>query len=111
MAKFAFVQWLLEWLFDSRGWKFEWNKGNETKSKVKHGVACEEAEEVFRCRKAIPLGVQISPKATETRYAVIGITKNGRQLFVSFTLKQGIVRVISARPMSRKERKLYEEVC
>lgn len=111
MAKFAFVQWLLEWLFDSRSFIFEWDNGNETKSKTKHEVTCDEAEEVFRNRNNVPLGIQISPRVSEARYGIIGLTKKGRPLFVSFTLRAGTVRVISTRPMSRKERRLYDQVC
>ncbi len=110
MARFEFVQWLLEWLFDSRSFVFVWDKGNEAKNKTKHAVTCKEAEEIFRNRKAVPLGVQIFPKSSEARYGVIGVTKKGRLLFVAFSLRMDAVRIISARPMSRKERRLYEQI-
>jgi len=111
MAKFEFAQWLLEWLFDSRSFLFEWDKGNETKNKTKHEVTCDEAEEVFRSQNSAPLGIQISPKTSEARYGIIGLTKKDRALFVSFTVRAGTVRVISTRPMSSKERRLYDQVC
>ena len=46
----------------------------------------------------------------EQRYVALGTTNEGRRLFVSFTIRRNRVRVISARPMSRKERAVYEEV-
>ena len=46
----------------------------------------------------------------EQRYVALGVTNEGRQLFVSFTVHRNRVRVISARPMSRKERAIYEKI-
>ena len=46
----------------------------------------------------------------EQRYVALGTTSEGRRLFVSFTIRRNRVRVISARPMSRKERAVYEKV-
>jgi uncharacterized DUF497 family protein len=43
----------------------------------------------------------------EPRYYVLGQSNNKRRLFVSFTVRNDKIRVISARPMSRKERKIY----
>jgi uncharacterized DUF497 family protein len=45
----------------------------------------------------------------EMRYAALGKTYGSRLLAVVFTIRSKRIRVISARPMSRKERKLYEE--
>ena len=44
----------------------------------------------------------------EKRYYVLGQTDNGRLLFIAFTMRGKRVRIISARDMSRKERKVYE---
>jgi uncharacterized DUF497 family protein len=43
----------------------------------------------------------------EPRYLVLGRTAADRRLAVIFTVRRDLVRVISARPMSRKERTLY----
>lgn len=39
----------------------------------------------------------------------MGETDGQRRLFVSFTMRDNLVRVISSRPMHRKEREFYEE--
>lgn len=44
----------------------------------------------------------------EERYYSLGQTNAGRRLFVVFTLRGTLIRVISARDMSRRERKVYE---
>ena len=46
---------------------------------------------------------------TESRFVAYGHTHTGRKLFISFTLREHFIRVISARDMSRKERNWYEE--
>ncbi|PJE67058.1 hypothetical protein COU93_00860, partial [Candidatus Shapirobacteria bacterium CG10_big_fil_rev_8_21_14_0_10_36_6] len=39
----------------------------------------------------------------------LGVTENNRKLSVFFTIRDKQIRVISARDMSKKEKKLYEE--
>ena len=56
------------------------------------------------------LGEQISPKSSEPRFALLGTNPMGRYLFVCFTIRGNGVRVISARDMNQKERKLYGEL-
>ena len=67
-----------------------------------------EVEEVFLAGQAAPLGVQISPEAPEERLGIVGATAGGRILHVVFTLREGKVRPISARPAHKKERGIYE---
>jgi uncharacterized DUF497 family protein len=57
------------------------------------------------------LGEQTNPETDEPRFGILGVTKSGRHLFVCFTLRALGIRIISARNMNRKERKLYEELC
>lgn len=45
----------------------------------------------------------------EDRMIGIGQTFEGKILFVVFTLRQSRIRVISARMVHKKERKVYEE--
>ncbi|MBI2641643.1 BrnT family toxin [Candidatus Roizmanbacteria bacterium] len=88
--------------------EFEWNKGNIGKNLKKHSVTDKEAEEVFECaRKFIFKDEKHS--LGERRYMIWGITRRGRKLTVFFTLREEKVRIISARDMSRKERREYEE--
>jgi hypothetical protein len=44
---------------------------------------------------------------SEHRYYVLGQTDAGRGLFIVFTLRGSLIRVISARDMSKKERSIY----
>jgi uncharacterized protein len=87
---------------------FEWNSGNEQKSLDKHAVTCSEAEQVFL---NAPLKVIFDAlhSKSEPRFHAFGQTDVGRLLTVTFTVRAHLVRVISARPMSRKERKFYEK--
>jgi hypothetical protein len=45
----------------------------------------------------------------EVRHILIGRTKNGRLLFVAFTIRVDKIRIISARDLKKKEKKLYEK--
>ena len=86
---------------------FAWDNGNSRKNERKHGVTDREAEEIFFNK---PLIVTRSSKGgPELRYAALGKTYGSRLLTVVFTVRARKIRVVSARPMSRNERKLYEE--
>jgi uncharacterized DUF497 family protein len=112
MAKFRFIEWLVEWLFSQEVFCFVWDSGNRSKSFEKHRVSIDEIEEVFEMSDALrALGEQVSPAADEPRFGVLGITKSGRHVFVCFTVRAAGIRVISARDMNNKERILYAELC
>lgn len=88
--------------------KFEWNKGNKNKNFFSHQVTDEECEEVFfDYHKKIARDVIHSQK--EKRYILVGQTKKSRLLLVVFTIRNDKIRVISARDLNKKERKLYEK--
>ncbi len=110
MAQWEFVEWLLFWILETSHFEFEWDRGNQTKSESKHGIATSEVEAVFRSGRALPLGIQVSPVSSEQRLGIVGPSITGRLLQVAFTLRDGRVRVISARPAHWKERKSYEEI-
>ena len=107
MAKFKFAQGLWDWLFALPEFSFEWDEGNAAKTFQKHGVTCEEAEQVFMGRRFIPLGEQIQPAYPEPKFGVLGETFQGRLLFLAFTIRHQSIRVISVRPMNQKERNFY----
>lgn len=88
--------------------QFEWDKGNIDKGFKKHGVKNEEAEEIFFDGGSLFLE-DIKHSKEEKRYQILGKTENRRLLNVIFTIRGGKARIISARPMNRKERRLYEE--
>ena len=87
---------------------FEWDEGNIDKNLKKHGVTVEEAEDVFYSKPSVLLEDE-KHSGLERRYLVLGKSENGKFLSVTFTLRKGKVRIISSRPMSRKERRLYAE--
>jgi len=109
MAQWEFIEWLLFWILETTHFEFEWDVGNSTKNAAKHGVPSGEVEAVFKSGAAVPLGIQISPKVNEQRLGIVGPGLRGRLLQIAFVLREGRVRVISARPAHRKERKKYEE--
>lgn len=110
MAQWKFIEWLFIWLLETTHFEFEWDHGNMSKNASKHGIPVAETEEVFKSGLALPLGVQIHPVVDEQRLGIVGPTFTGRMLQVVFVLREGRVRVISARPAHRKERKHYEEI-
>jgi len=86
---------------------FDWDSGNITKNASKHNVTCREAEEIFFHQ---PLIVAPDPdhSQAEPRFRVLGRTDSDRLLHLNFTLRASKLRIISARPMNRKERSIYE---
>jgi len=87
---------------------FQWDEGNAEKNLVSHGVTQAEAEQVF-FNVPLLLAPDREHSQTEDRYYALGVTNQGRALFVVFTVREELVRVISARDMSRRERRAYEQ--
>ena len=86
---------------------FEWDEGNATKSWKRHRVGRSECEEVFFLEPLVVEDEAHSQK--ESRFYALGKTSAGRPLFVVFTVRGDWIRVISARPMSQRERRVYEQ--
>jgi uncharacterized DUF497 family protein len=86
---------------------FEWDEDNLTKNWEKHQVSALECEQVFFNRPLIALPDEWHSES-EPRFYVLGQTDAGRRLFIVFTARSNLIRVISDRDMSRKERKIYE---
>lgn len=87
---------------------FDWDEGNRDKNWIRHRVSNGECEEVFFNQPLLILP-DVRHSQTELRYYALGQTNSGRNLFVVFTLRDSLIRVISARDMSRKEREIYEQ--
>lgn len=85
---------------------FQWDEGNEGKNWEKHGVDDAESEQIFFND---PLVASPDPAHSqgEPRYFALGRTDAGRHLFVAFTIRRDLIRVISARDMTRKETRSY----
>jgi uncharacterized DUF497 family protein len=86
---------------------FEWDEHNSEKNWLRHYVSPSECEEIFFNR---PLIVADDEKHSEreNRFYALGHTDSGRMLFIVFTVRHDMIRVISARDMNRKERRIYE---
>ncbi len=89
---------------------FDWDAGNARKSSEKHDVSQAEAEEVFFNSRLLVVKDQ-RHSGQEERFHALGTTDADRHLHITFTLRNNgrLVRVISARDMSRKEREVYGE--
>jgi uncharacterized DUF497 family protein len=88
---------------------FEWDSGNWDKNWHNHQVRQFEAEQVLLNRPLVFASDMKHSKA-EARYFTLGRTDSGRHLAIVFTTRGRRVRVISARPMSRAERRVYGKV-
>jgi uncharacterized protein len=86
---------------------FEWDWGNQNKSLIKHRVTNKEAEEVFG-NKPISIFKDLGHSKYEERFVAYGITDSGKKLTIVFTVRGSLIRVISARYQSKRERSIYE---
>lgn len=87
---------------------FEWDEGNSEKNWIRHRVSNNECEEVFFNRPILVAENRIHSE-TENRFYLLGQTDTKRKLFISFTIRGKKIRVISARDMSKRERKVFYE--
>jgi uncharacterized DUF497 family protein len=88
--------------------RFEWNVGKAENNLVKHGVSFDEATTVF----GDPIAKTYDDPdhgMTEQRFLTFGMSILQRFLVVSHTDRSGALRIISARPMTRRERQIYED--
>lgn len=67
-----------------------------------------ECEDVFF---NLPLIIAADAKhsADEKRFFALGRTENNRWLFIAFAVRENLIRVISARDMTKSERRKYAE--
>ena len=87
---------------------FDWDKNKATSNLSKHSVSFDEAKTVFDD----PLFVDFfdpDHSNDEHRYLIIRQSHQGRILIVSYNERRNVIRLISARVATRRERKAYEE--
>ncbi len=87
---------------------FQWDEGNSDKNWIRHQVTRFECEELFFNQPLI-ISEDSKHSKLESRFYSLGRTDSNRFLFISFTIREKLIRVISARDMTTKERKKYEE--
>jgi uncharacterized DUF497 family protein len=85
---------------------FDWDEANLHKNWERHGVTPEEAEDVFFHEPLVVRG-DVRHSIGEKRYYALGQTSAGRRLFVAFTIRGDLIRVISVRDMNHNEGKIY----
>jgi hypothetical protein len=86
---------------------FDWDEGNLFKNGEKHRVSASECEQVFFNRPLVT-SPDAEHSSEEVRYYALGQSDSGRHLFVVFAVRNNLFRIVSARDMSRKERKVYQ---
>jgi uncharacterized DUF497 family protein len=86
--------------------EFDWNRGNKDKNWQRHRVDFRECEEIF-FNQPLKTFYDIRHSQKENRFIALGVTNKNRKLYVVFTMRNKKIRVISARDMSRKERRIY----
>ncbi len=85
---------------------FDWDDGNVDKNWEKHKIRAFECEQVFFNRPVV-VSDDERHSQDERRYYALGKTDTDRMLFLVLTMRKDLIRVISARPMSRREREVY----
>ena len=87
---------------------FEWDPRKAEANIKKHGVSFAEASTVF----CDPLSVTVPDpdhSRQEERFQILGMSKTNKLLVVAHTDRGENIRIISARPATRKERHAYEK--
>ena len=87
---------------------FEWDDEKATENLTKHGISFSEASTVF----ADPLSRTIPDpwhSAAEERFVVLGQSGLQHTLVVVHTYRDNVIRLISARMATPRERRDYEQ--
>lgn len=86
--------------------RFEWDPAKAARNARKHGVSFDEARECFED----PLALVLDEPRHPERLILIGQARSARLIFTIFAERSaGLIRIISARKATRRERRHYEE--
>ena len=88
---------------------FEWDEKKARSNTEKHGVLFEDAATIFADALSLTIPDPRHSQA-EDRFVTIGHSNRGKLLVVVHTDRGNKIRIIIARPASRRERRSYEEV-
>jgi uncharacterized DUF497 family protein len=83
---------------------YEWDPNKAKANYKKHGVKFADAAGVFEDENAITIEDE-----KEDRFITIGMDFLSRLLVVVYTFRDIVIRIISARKATARERKMYEE--
>ena len=87
---------------------FEWDETKNESNVEKHGVDFKEAATIFADSFSYTFD-DPAHSDEEPRFLTFGLTSTGKLLLVSHTDREDNIRIISARELTKKERKFYEE--
>lgn len=87
---------------------FQWDEGNIEKNWIKHNVLHIECEQVF-LNSPLIIADDVKHSQKEKRWFALGRTESDRRIFIVFTIRKNLIRVISARDMNKKEKRKYNE--
>jgi uncharacterized DUF497 family protein len=90
------------------GIAFEWDQGKDSANRRKHGIGFAEASTVF----GDPLSVTIPDPdhaGDEERFVIVGMSSKRTLMIVVHTVREERIRLISARPATKCEKRNYEE--
>ena len=88
--------------------QFEWDATKAASNVLKHSVDFDEASTVFADALSAT-GRDPDHSIDEARFLTFGLSSKGRVLAVSHTDRGVAVRIVSARPATRKEKQIYEK--
>lgn len=88
--------------------QFEWDDDKAQANLAKHGVSFDEALNCFHDPEQVAF---YDPEHSddEDRELLIGHSEQARLLIVSYTLREPVIRLISARKATRREAKIYAQ--
>lgn len=87
---------------------FEWDEEKARENEQKHGVSFTEATEVFGDEHSSTVP-DPDHSIGEARYLLFGMSRQGKALVVSYTEREERIRLISARQMTSREQRVYEQ--
>jgi uncharacterized DUF497 family protein len=85
---------------------YQWDRNKAQANLRKHGVSFADATSVFEDDRALTIEDE---HLSEDRYITIGLTALGQLLVVVYSWRGSQIRIISARPVTPRERRQYEE--
>ncbi|NET55521.1 MAG: BrnT family toxin [Symploca sp. SIO2E6] len=88
--------------------QFEWDTNKATVNYQKHGISFDEAKTVFNDPFSITIA-DSEHSLDEDRYIDIGLSARGKVLVVVYTERKSIIRIISCRSATARERRTYEQ--
>ena len=87
---------------------FIWDPAKAARNLKKHGISFDDACSVFLDTLSAT-GADPDHSLGEDRWLTFGLSSFGRLLVVSHTEESDTIRIISARPCTPAERKLYDK--